>query len=50
MALTLTGHADMWLAVFGDVGVTILAILNAMRCLRSEEPSASAPMPRPDAA
>ena len=50
MVLTLTGHADMWLAVFGDVGVTVLAILNAMRCLRSEEPSASAPMPRPDVA
>ncbi len=27
------GVADMWLAVFGDVGVLILAILNAMRCL-----------------
>jgi Cd2+/Zn2+-exporting ATPase len=27
------GYADMWLAVFGDVGVLILAILNAMRCL-----------------
>ena len=27
------GCADMWLAVFGDVGVLILAILNAMRCL-----------------
>ena len=27
------GIADMWLAVFGDVGVLILAILNAMRCL-----------------
>ncbi len=27
------GVADMWLAVFGDVGVLILAILNAMRCM-----------------
>ena len=27
------GYADMWLAVFGDVGVLILCILNAMRCL-----------------
>ena len=26
------GIANMWLAVFGDVGVLILAILNAMRC------------------
>lgn len=34
MALALVGIADMWLAVFGDVGVTILAVLNAMRCMR----------------
>ena len=27
------GIADMWLAVFGDVGVLILAILNALRCM-----------------
>ena len=27
------GIADLWLAVFGDVGVLILAILNAMRCM-----------------
>ncbi|MBR5094809.1 MAG: cadmium-translocating P-type ATPase [Oscillospiraceae bacterium] len=27
------GIADMWLAVFGDVGVLILAIANAMRCM-----------------
>lgn len=32
-ALGLTG---MWLAIFGDVGVTVLAILNAMRMLRRE--------------
>ena len=34
MALTLLGHADMWLAVFADVGVTIIAVINAMRCMR----------------
>lgn len=28
------GAANMWLAVFGDVGVTVLAILNAMRTLQ----------------
>lgn len=28
------GYATMWLAVFGDVGVTVLAVLNSMRCLR----------------
>ncbi|MBR3559968.1 MAG: cadmium-translocating P-type ATPase [Oscillospiraceae bacterium] len=27
------GYATMWLAVFGDVGVTVLAVLNSMRCL-----------------
>ena len=28
------GFATMWLAVFADVGVLVLAILNAMRALR----------------
>lgn len=32
MALSLVGLANMWMAVFGDVGVTIIAVLNAMRC------------------
>jgi len=27
------GWATMWLAVFADVGVTVLAVLNSMRCL-----------------
>ncbi len=31
--LGLTGHANMWLAVFADVGVAVLAILNSMRTL-----------------
>ncbi len=29
------GWASMWLAVFGDVGVTVLAVLNSMRCLQA---------------
>ena len=29
------GLANMWLAVFGDVGVSVIAILNSMRTLRS---------------
>ncbi len=29
------GLATMWMAVFADVGVTVLAVLNAMRTLRS---------------
>ena len=28
------GLANMWLAVFGDVGVSIIAILNSMRTLK----------------
>ncbi len=28
------GIANMWLAIFADVGVMVLAVLNAMRCLR----------------
>ncbi len=33
LALGALGIANMWFAVFGDVGVLILAILNAMRCM-----------------
>ena len=28
------GIAGMWLAIFGDVGVMILAVLNSMRMLK----------------
>ena len=37
LALPMIGIANMWLAVFGDVGVSVLAILNAMRCLSVKE-------------
>ena len=33
LVLSAFGIADMWIAVFGDVGVLILAVLNAMRAL-----------------
>ena len=33
LVLAAVGIANMWLAVFADVGVAILAILNAMRCM-----------------
>ena len=33
LVLAALGLANMWLAVFADVGVAILAILNAMRCM-----------------
>ena len=29
----LIGFANMWLAIFADVGVMVLAVLNAMRAL-----------------
>ena len=34
LILATLGVATMWLAVFADVGVTVLAVLNAMRALR----------------
>ena len=34
MALGAFGLANMWLAVFADVGVAVIAILNAMRALK----------------
>ena len=30
------GLASLWLAVFGDVGVLILAVLNALRAMKKE--------------
>ena len=44
LALTLFGYTDMWAAVFGDVGVTVIAVLNAMRCMdasRLSQPATS---------
>ena len=35
LILAALGIATMWLAVFADVGVTVLAVLNAMRTLRA---------------
>ena len=34
LLLATFGLATMWMAVFADVGVTVLAVLNAMRALR----------------
>lgn len=36
MALSLLGLGSLWYAVFADVGVAVLAILNAMRTLKKE--------------
>ena len=35
LVLATFGIATMWMAVFADVGVTVLAVLNAMRALRN---------------
>ncbi|MDO4571769.1 MAG: heavy metal translocating P-type ATPase, partial [Clostridia bacterium] len=44
LVLGAAGIASMWGAVFGDVGVMVLAILNAMRAmLRRRSKAASAP-------
>ena len=37
LLLGLFGIANMWLAVFADVGVAVLAILNSMRALRAPQ-------------
>ena len=34
LVLVATGLADMWAAIFADVGVMVLAVLNAIRALR----------------
>ena len=36
LALGALGFANMWLAVFADVGVSMIAILNSMRTLKEE--------------
>jgi len=35
LLLAIPGLATMWMAVFADVGVTVLAVLNAIRALRT---------------
>ena len=37
LALTAIGLANMWAAIFADVGVMVLAVLNAVRALRYHE-------------
>ena len=34
LALGAIGRANMWMAIFADVGVTVIAVLNAIRALR----------------
>ncbi len=37
LIMSVFGIANMWMAIFGDVGVLILCILNAMRLLRRDD-------------
>ena len=37
LVLSASGVASMWMAVFADVGVAVIAILNAMRTLRTNK-------------
>lgn len=36
LALGASGFANMWLAIFADVGVTVISVLNAMRAFRTK--------------
>lgn len=37
LILSSFGFVSMWIAVFADVGVSIIAIINAMRCMKIKE-------------
>ena len=37
LILSALGIADMWMAVFADVGVTIIAVLNSFRALKIDK-------------
>ncbi len=37
MALVALGYSNMWMAIFADVGVTILSVLNAIRALQVKD-------------
>jgi Cd2+/Zn2+-exporting ATPase len=45
LVLGALGYATMWEAVFGDVGVALIAVLNAMRAMRIARPAAPEPEP-----
>ena len=34
LALVLTGHTSLWLAILADTGATLVVIANALRLLR----------------
>ena len=40
LVLAITGNATMWMAVFADMGASLLVVFNGLRLLRSTEPTA----------
>ena len=42
LLLTAAGYTSMWMGVFADVGVMVLAVLNATRALRTAKGPAQA--------
>jgi Cd2+/Zn2+-exporting ATPase len=48
LALTMTGHATLWMAVFADMGTSLLVVFNGMRLLRHDTgaPLARTPVTR----
>ena len=50
MILDALGYATMWMAIFADVGVMVLAVLNALRALSVDKGGIvlmEAPQPKP---
>jgi len=43
LALTFTGHATMWMAVFADMGASLIVVFNGLRLLRRNGIDAPAP-------
>ncbi|QDJ51942.1 heavy metal translocating P-type ATPase [Bordetella hinzii] len=39
LALAVTGHATLWMAVFADVGASLLVVANGLRLLRAARPA-----------
>src|SRR5690606_35642112 len=37
LALTFSGHATMWMAVFADMGASLLVVFNGLRLLRQSD-------------
>ena len=44
LVLAALGLATMWMAVFADVGVTVLAVLNAMRTIAIKDHGVGEPL------